>query len=165
MTNYKFQKDMVKRILKVGKSRIKFRLDMPSALEELKNATSRTKIRDLIKRNVIKIKDKKTTKRHIVPHQKIKSKKKLWIKKVRALRAHWRLYRDKYADISPSLQQKKSIELSGINIKNINTDYRRIHKKFCNSIYKLISQNKVKNRNYLCTKLGIKYAELHKKKR
>lgn len=165
MTNYKFQKAIAYRIAGVGKSRIKFNLNLPNALEDLKIATNRVKVKDLMARKIITIRKTSIRKKNTKNKIKKKSRKQLWIKKVRGLRNHWSEYRIRYANKMPTENQKNAMILAGLDPDEIGTDYLTAHKKFCKIIYKLIGQNKIKNRNYLCTKLGIKYGELYKKKR
>ena len=164
MSNYKFQKDLSKRIFNVGSRRIMFNIPDQSSREKLKNSKTRKMIKELVSSKIIVIKPGQTTKRKSarIKHKR-PDRKRQWIARVRSLRAHWKNCRK-------VLLNKKSLsELQKSCLVNLGVDSLVYQSKpklairmALKKMYLKISQNKVKNRNYLFGKLGLNYEEVKK---
>ena len=164
MSDYRFQTSLIKRMYRIGLRRIKYDVNNADESQQVMHAKNRAAIRALVTSGVVQIKSPRKTKRkHSLQIGKHLTRKKRWIKRVRGLRQHWQRMKSRILQCEISDSQRNACLKLGFSKKNIDANAKRVCFRACKMLYRSIGQNKIKNRNYLCKKLGMRYEQLYKK--
>ena len=164
MSNYRFQTALIRRMYGIGFKRLCYHVGNVDESKQVMQAKNRAAVRLLVTNGIVKIKPiRRNTRRAGMQHARAPNRKACWMRRIRSLRGHWQRIRSSFrGELSePQLKACRQLRVdTGVIESNPKLAYHRA----CKAVYRLIGLNRVKNRAYLCKRLGVTYDEIREKK-